>query len=156
MRRSSSPQEVMVLLRLQHILLSPICIPSVGPSIPHAGRTGQHSSLGGSSSPPALDGHSQLHSSMQWGCRARPLVGAGYALSIQQQATAGRPLANSSRPWWHTVVLDHLLSSASPSHLILEELGLVLTTCQSVHKAKNLGIKREMSRQNKVSGWRPP
>lgn len=37
-------------------------------------------------------------------------------------------------------VLDHLLSTTSPSHLILEELGLVLTTRQCLHKAKNLGI----------------
>lgn len=85
----------------------------------------------------------RLHTPMQWGCRAGPLPGAGCAPSIQQQATAGRPLANSSRPRWQTAVLGHLLSSASPSHLILEELGLVLATRQSLNKAKHLGRNGE-------------
>lgn len=87
----------------------------------------------------------QLHTQMQWGCcpqgcRVGSLPAAGHALSIQQQCAAGRPLANSSLVCWQTAILGHLRSSSSPSHLILEELGLILATRQSLNKAKDLGI----------------
>lgn len=47
-------------------------------------------------------------------------------------------LASSSLPCRQTAVLGCLHSSSSPSHLILEEFGLVLATRQSLNKAKNL------------------
>lgn len=74
-----------------------------------------------------------------------------------QENRAGGSLANSSLPCWQTAVLAHLHSSSSTSHLILEELGLVLTTSQSLNKAKDLGINTEKRQdRSNVSGWRPP
>ena len=99
---------------------------------------------------------------MQWGCcpqgcRVGSLPGAGCALSVQEQSIAGRPLANSALPCWQTAVLGHPHSSSSPSHLILEELGLVLATRQSLNKAKDLGINGvKCQDRSNVSGWRPP
>lgn len=90
------------------------------------------------------------------GVQSGIMSGAGCAHGNQQQSIKGRPLTNSSPPCWPTAVLGHLHSSSSPSHLILEELGLVLTTRQSLNKAKDLGINREKCQdRSNVSGWKP-
>lgn len=155
-RRSSSPWEAMVLLRLQHH----------PPPAPHP--------LRGSLCPPCwgnraaqLPGGQQLPSCPVWarpdGCTL-PCSGAAGQGPCQEldvpSASSSKTLQEGHWPISPSpggkdlFVLDHLPSSPSPSHLILEELGLVLTTRQSLHKAKNLGINER--RQSNVSGWRPP